>query len=270
MTVHEFPRDHGSLANLDKDHHPQYLLNSVAEDPTSGFVQHYAALARWNLTGGGLLTWDGQTLTTTERLIWLPAGSGGSGHIFLPSALSIDTTTETWRIVYVRLNDAQMATTSGVTLAASDVRVERYTTYVPNKNDLLIGVKNNDAGDGRFYMADGRVVSHWRMIGAAGEPGFLNGWVNYGGVHSPASYKKTGDGQVELRGLVKNGTMDTTIFQLPTGYRPGTGNFHHTISLANSAPVGIRIGTGGEVSAGTPGTSNAWVALHNIVFTPLA
>lgn len=49
-------------------------------------------------------------------------------------------------------------------------------------------------------------------------PSLTNGWVNYGGTRD-AGYRKLG-GMVELRGVVKDGTPGTQIFQLPEGFRP--------------------------------------------------
>jgi hypothetical protein len=55
-------------------------------------------------------------------------------------------------------------------------------------------------------------------------PTLLNSWVNYGS-SSDAGYYKDSLGRVNLRGFIKDGTVDNTngvIFTLPAGYRPGT------------------------------------------------
>ena len=49
---------------------------------------------------------------------------------------------------------------------------------------------------------------------------FTNGWVDYGLGWQSAAYRKRRDGNVEMRGLVKNGTMGAAMFTLPVGYRP--------------------------------------------------
>ena len=51
-------------------------------------------------------------------------------------------------------------------------------------------------------------------------PTLLNGWVNYGGLYSPAKYWKDTIGMVHLQGLIKSGTIGTVAFVLPAGYRP--------------------------------------------------
>jgi hypothetical protein len=64
----------------------------------------------------------------------------------------------------------------------------------------------------------------WHVVGTTGEPGFLNGWVNYGTYGATAAFRKFPDGRVRLRGLVRSGTVAASasgyIFVLPAGYRP--------------------------------------------------
>ncbi|HEX6229389.1 MAG TPA: hypothetical protein VFZ41_08020 [Solirubrobacterales bacterium] len=62
----------------------------------------------------------------------------------------------------------------------------------------------------------------WHVVGAPGEPGFLNSWVNTGGSALSAAFYKDRQGVVHLRGLVQEGTSNG-IFLLPPGYRPAGG-----------------------------------------------
>lgn len=50
----------------------------------------------------------------------------------------------------------------------------------------------------------------------------LNGWENYGGTYSAASYVQDSTGRVSVQGLVRNGTNtnETTIFSLPASLNP--------------------------------------------------
>ena len=61
----------------------------------------------------------------------------------------------------------------------------------------------------------------WQIINPVGgaAPALVNGWVDYGGAYPPASFRKTPDGRVQLRGMVKSGTT-AVVFTLPVGYRP--------------------------------------------------
>lgn len=58
---------------------------------------------------------------------------------------------------------------------------------------------------------------------------FSNSWVNYGGSTQAVQYRKIGD-MVYIRGAGKTGTINTTAFTLPTGYRPPNGLTFPTIS----------------------------------------
>ena len=83
--------------------------------------------------------------------------------------------------------------------------------------------------DGRARGAPGVGRDRWHFIGAAGEPLFQNGWVNYGtGGTVDASYRKE-NGVVWLQGTVKNGSS-AAIFTLPPGYRP---------ALVPGGPTGV-------------------------------
>ncbi|HET9667277.1 MAG TPA: hypothetical protein VFP09_10990, partial [Desertimonas sp.] len=48
---------------------------------------------------------------------------------------------------------------------------------------------------------------------------FTGTWVNFGGLTQATQYRKIGD-QVYVRGFVKSGTIGTSAFTLPVGYRP--------------------------------------------------
>lgn len=53
-----------------------------------------------------------------------------------------------------------------------------------------------------------------------GGVGFQNSWVNLGGAFFPCAFFKDPCGFVHLRGAAKSGTVNSTIFTLPAGYRP--------------------------------------------------
>lgn len=95
-------------------------------------------------------------------------------------------------------------------------------------------------------------------------PTLLNSWVNFSGTHT-AGYRKT-NGLVEVRGTIKDGTATdtTTLFNLPSGYRPATDlNF---AVAASGGPVMISVQTNGDVKA--QGAINAtWTALNGITFS---
>jgi hypothetical protein len=61
-----------------------------------------------------------------------------------------------------------------------------------------------------------------KNIGDAGQPAFQGTWVNYDtSLFQRARYWKDPMGIVHVEGLIKSGTINTTAFILPAGYRPG-------------------------------------------------
>jgi hypothetical protein len=64
----------------------------------------------------------------------------------------------------------------------------------------------------------------FHQVGAPGEPGFQNSWLNRGfTADEPAGFYKDAEGVVHLEGAVKGGAPNNVIFQLPPGYRPTSG-----------------------------------------------
>lgn len=94
-------------------------------------------------------------------------------------------------------------------------------------------------------------------------PSFSNSWVNYGSGFATCGYMKDSMGFVHLRGLVKDGSaMNTTIFTLPTGFRP-TEQWIFGVA-SNNAYGEVRVASDGTVKA--PQGATAWVSLDGIVF----
>jgi len=91
---------------------------------------------------------------------------------------------------------------------------------------------------------------------------FSNSWVNFGSGAQDAEYRKHSDGRVELRGLIKTGTVTSSAFTLPTGYRP-TAPVHVAVE-SNGAYGKVTVGTDGTV---TPAVgSNTSLSLDTVRF----
>lgn len=63
----------------------------------------------------------------------------------------------------------------------------------------------------------------WHTVGGASEPAFTASWANNGGSNRKAGFRRTTEGGVQLAGWVKTTSTESaasTIFTLPTGYRP--------------------------------------------------
>lgn len=93
-------------------------------------------------------------------------------------------------------------------------------------------------------------------------PTFLNSWINNGSGYNNAGFYKDEFGIVHLRGLVKSGTMQASIFTLPTGYRPAAREFFGTVS--NALFGSVYIDPDGSVVPWSG--SNAWFSLDGITF----
>jgi hypothetical protein len=122
-----------------------------------------------------------------------------------------------------------------------------------NGAPLVIGKLPHMAGD----------VESYHLVGGAGEPAFQNSWANFGGAHATAGFYIQPDGWVRLKGLVASGTDNTTIFTLPSGYRPPV-NIPFT-SISNGTVCTIEVDPTGTVGK-TSGGSNAHVSLAGITF----
>jgi hypothetical protein len=119
-------------------------------------------------------------------------------------------------------------------------------------------------GDTVWALRDG---PDWLVLGPVGAgwvaPTLLNAWVNYDvTTFNAAGYRRVG-GMVVLRGLVKSGTINTPIFNLPAAFRPARENILATVS--NDLFGEARVTSVGDVRC-TVG-SNTWVSLDNLGFS---
>ena len=69
-------------------------------------------------------------------------------------------------------------------------------------------------------------IEAWHLVGATGEPPFLNGWTNFGGGFSTMGFAKDSAGFVHLKGSISGTNFSPSdVFVLPAGYRPGENLF---------------------------------------------
>ena len=92
---------------------------------------------------------------------------------------------------------------------------------------------------------------------------FLNAWTNFGSGWANSSYSKDSSGYVRLRGMLKSGTVGTTAFNIPVGFRPAaTASFS---VLSNGLFGRVDISSAGDVTPQPP-CNNAYVSLDGIQF----
>lgn len=97
-------------------------------------------------------------------------------------------------------------------------------------------------------------------------PTFQNGWTNYGAGYANVQYGQDPYGVVHIRGIAKSGTLGSTIFTLPVGWRPeaaaaGPAQFP---SATGVGPANITISNTGAVVAPSTAGSNALLPLGGI------
>lgn len=92
-----------------------------------------------------------------------------------------------------------------------------------------------------------------RMVGTAGQPAFVGGWVNLDASRAAYFYKDREC--VYLGGAIKSGVTGTTAFVLPAGYRPAAIVVSFAVN-ATAADAGLGITDIGEVIPSNVGGSN--------------
>jgi hypothetical protein len=117
-------------------------------------------------------------------------------------------------------------------------------------------------GENFYYSAGGADPVVWTQMDAWVAPTLTNSWLNYGGVFATAGYWKDTSGVVHLRGLITGGTVGTSAFTLPVGFRPTA---EHIVLIATATGHGeARIRTDGTVYMGV--SSSGYASLANITF----
>jgi hypothetical protein len=98
-------------------------------------------------------------------------------------------------------------------------------------------------------------------------PTLLNSWANFSETLSSAQFYKDNFGVVHIKGVVKFGASGTTIFTLPTGYRPSqTRVISGYVSTTTGDVIGaVEITNAGVVKLYYSGTLT-YFSIENISF----
>lgn len=107
----------------------------------------------------------------------------------------------------------------------------------------------------------------WHEIGTAGEPAFANSWVNYDGTWASAGFTKDSNGFVHLKGLIKSGTLYSTMFTLPVGYRPAKITMNCVVCHNGAGYLigRLDVSSNGTVKL-TDSGGNTFASLENVTF----
>lgn len=135
-------------------------------------------------------------------------------------------------------------------------KVFKNSDYEQRLARLENALRSGIGGPGAPGAVASVTMDAWHVVGAAGEPGFTNGWANFStGSAFPddvAAFRKYPDGRVRLRGLVghaPNTVMPPSFgaaFVLPAGYRP-VGVMRFPVSSAAGIYGQVRIDPDGSV-----------------------
>lgn len=149
-------------------------------------------------------------------------------------------------------------------VAAVAVILDTTTAWASGK---LVSVRNN-ANEQAYFDPDGFLTPGASQSSTATPtvswtaPTFTNNWVNFGGGYSNAFYTRDALGIVRIRGVIKDGTVNTSAFTLPAGYRP-VAKLSFSILSSGIGAIGCEIDTTGTV---TPTSGNAAILLDGITF----
>lgn len=137
------------------------------------------------------------------------------------------------------------------------------TSGIPPTTNLYAGLPLWTTDTKSFYVYNG---STWDLVSSVATtwtaPTLTNSWQNFGGAYAGAAYRKVGD-MVQLRGLIKLGTIGAAAFTLPVGFRPPADLL---FSSADAGVVGeILVTSGGAVTPSN--TNNTYQSLSAIQFS---
>jgi len=98
--------------------------------------------------------------------------------------------------------------------------------------------------------------SGWIFVGDTGAPAFENSWVDYGSTFGSPRFRKI-NGIVHMEGLIKDGTVGSTAFTLPAGYRP-----YNRLIIASQASNALgRLDVLEDGSVAPWAGSNSWFSI---------
>jgi hypothetical protein len=135
-------------------------------------------------------------------------------------------------------------------------RTMLYDLNVEGGNAYMLGGHPASYYVGKQDIANDITTRPWII------PTLLNGWVAYGGIYSSPKYYIDSIGIVHLKGAVKSGTISSTIFTLPNGYRPDAAISFPVVS--NNAFGICNILSDGSVNSSS--SSNTIFTLDGISF----
>lgn len=166
-------------------------------------------------------------------------------------------------------------TTTALLEVQGGVQTTNLNSIIANGNlqsqlgDALISAGNvNITTAGKGVLRTGET---WHVVGAGGQPPFLNSFTA-GGTAPRFQVEAVGGGRVRLSGAVNTGAVtaaNTAIFTLPAGYRPSRTLAFVTSNNITAYTLGqasVQVITTGDVQLVPAGTAGKFVLLDGICF----
>lgn len=146
----------------------------------------------------------------------------------------------------------------GLTISAGDIDMDGNTIHGNTTSGGTLTLSSTSHATKGIIAFTGTLGEAW--ISAS----YNTGWGSYGGGYHGAEYKKVGD-IVFLRGMVvRSSGSATTIFTLPSGYRPTNSMVFSQI--ANDAVARVAVDASGNVVLQV-GAVSPWVNLTGVAFS---
>jgi hypothetical protein len=155
-------------------------------------------------------------------------------------------------------------TRDALTRAVTKSKVKKIADKRIDKAAPGLSVANAEALGGKpasdFASSE---VEPYHEVGTPGEPGFQNGWVNFGSYAATAAFCRDPFDVVHLKGILPTSSGDAqTAFTLPTAYRPAQDLFLPSTGYLNA---GVTIEPIGGVRASC-GASPCNITLDGLSF----
>lgn len=243
------------------------------------------ALGQRVLTGGGIRKVSSGGIAWSQRFIVMGAGRSiafpsGYFDISIPPDGTVvpvygstvgDSVTvasgylplAAWRAVYYDLPFGSTLTSN-----PANFKVVSYTTTMIDipPTWILIATRNGDSKTPPVMWGDGRSQDYWRLLTLG------NSWVSYGSNWPSPAWRFMSDGQIKIRGLMRNGTTGTAVTTFTSDLAPEgaatTGAIFNQYSGSGFARVDMQNGGNLVVSSYGTGGSNTFVSLEGISWFP--
>jgi hypothetical protein len=174
------------------------------------------------------------------------------------------------RIVYGTVS--AISTTSptvSITLqgTATVIAGVRYTVgFAPAVGDTVICAR---VGTDLFVLSKiATVTAAWINVGSGGSAAsFQNSWGNFGSGYQPARYCRIGS-RVYIEGAISGGTIATTMFTLPVGFRPVNSHVFFNRTSSSIQGTSITVKPDGTVTADAPtgGGGSGFLGISGITY----